>query len=203
MAAPDGAGLNQVKIWDLRSGRAIRVIDSHESFGINALAFSPDGRFLAGGGYDHVIRIWDVSTGALRLNITRNETGSILGVSSLAWSTDGRILASASGAIGEHNHSDKRITLWDPVTGAVRGTLGDELELIHVVALSPDGRMAAGGTIKFVMVGVWDLRTGKQIHFFAKNEGFITSLAFSPDSKYLASSSYDPVVWLWRIGMRP
>src|SRR4051812_14178796 len=58
--------------------------------GIACLAFSPDGKFLAAGGLDRSIRMWDSQTGKL----LRTLGGHTWGISSLAFSPDGKTMVS-------------------------------------------------------------------------------------------------------------
>jgi RNA polymerase sigma factor (sigma-70 family) len=60
---------------------------------VNALAFSPDGQFLAGAGQDGIVYVWDPATGQEVHRFAGNE-GPVTG---LAFSADGRRLASISG----------------------------------------------------------------------------------------------------------
>jgi WD40 repeat protein len=78
------------------------------------VAFSPDGRLLASGSFDHMVRLWDVHTGQ-GFKTLSGHTGWIW---SVAFSPDGRLLASGS--------ADATIKLWDVQTGECLKTLQPE-----------------------------------------------------------------------------
>src|SRR4051812_33179298 len=73
--------------------------------GVGAVAFSPNGRTLASGGDDALLRVADVATGKERHQM-RGHLGRIAAV---AFSPDGKVLASGG--------RDSTVCLWNPATG--------------------------------------------------------------------------------------
>jgi WD40 repeat protein/serine/threonine protein kinase len=81
------SGDDAVRLWDLRSGKELRVLRAHAD-GISAVAFSPNGKRIASGGGDNLVKIWNAATGKL-LHTLRGHTKAL---SRVAFSKDGRRL---------------------------------------------------------------------------------------------------------------
>ena len=152
--------------------------------GVLAVAFSPDGRTLASGSYDHGIRLWDAKTGEYKMKLR----GHTDGVTCLAFSPDSRTLASGSW--------DRTVRLWDAKTGAHKMTLKEHTDGVRAVAFSPDdGTLASGGYDR--VIRLWDADAGEQLQTLEGHTNYIRSIVFSPDGSTLASGSYDRTIRLW------
>ncbi len=146
------------------------VIQASHTKPINAIAFSPDGRWLASGSSDDTIKIWDVATGQL----LRTLYGHSSNVNALAVSPDGKTLASGSGDMTSKREfptfkrggiaggaRDNTVRTWDVQTGRELKTLtGHELP-IGGVAFSADGRTLT--SVSGDAVKVWDVASGKEL----------------------------------------
>ena len=148
------------------------------SGGFTTLAFSPDGRTLAAGGW-YTVCLWGPDSGT-RGQVLKDFAGKQ--VSALAFSPDGRTLAVAV---------DRCVQLWDPDTGTLRRLLPGCKNFVHSLAFSPDGRTVVSGHTAG-NIYLWDPNTGAlQGTLGAEDYGFITeSLAFSSDGTFLAAGGY-------------
>ena len=111
---------------------------------VYTVAFHPDGKQLASGGWDQSIKIWDAARGV----IVRSLAGHRGFVTKLAYGADGRRLASCS--------EDRSVRVWDAETGRGVATLLGHPELLHALAFGPDGRNLASGSVSGE-VKLWNL----------------------------------------------
>ena len=83
--ALSGSEDNTVRLWEVETGRCLRVLEGH-SGSVLSVAWSPDGRRALSGSEDNTVRLWDIETG----RCLRVLEGHSDGVRSVAWSPDGR-----------------------------------------------------------------------------------------------------------------
>ncbi|MEO8217928.1 MAG: WD40 repeat domain-containing protein [Acidobacteriota bacterium] len=175
---------NVVKMWDTNSG-ALRTLEGRDS-SINAVAFSPDGKSLAGGGVGYPVTIWNVATGQMK-QLT-GHTSDIYGV---AFSVNGQTLASAS--------RDGSVKLWDLRTDSLIRTLGKDEANGDAVTFSNDGKTVAvtlGEDVK-----LWNVQTGTLEQAITGEAGSpaVEVLVFAPDDKTIATGYMDGSVKIWSV----
>ena len=132
---------------------------------VNDVAFSPDGRWLASGSSDQIVKLWEAATG----RAVRTLAGHSNSVEAVAFSPDGRWLASGSW--------DKTVKLWEVATGREVRTLAGHSSWVEAVAFSPDGRwLASGGWDK--MIKLWEVATGREVRTLAGHTRSVNGVAF-------------------------
>src|SRR5687768_10127908 len=110
------------------SARPELVLQTGHTTRINAVVFSPDGKWIASGGSDNQIKIWDISSGR-ELRSLNGHTGW---VKSLAVSSDGLWLASGS--------NDRTIKVWNVLSGEAAHSFAGHAGPIESLAFSSNGR---------------------------------------------------------------
>ena len=180
-----GFGYGEIALWDMRTQRKTALLKTASKF-VWTLAFSPDGQLLASGGYeDSKIGLWDVKTQTLIWSFEGHMHDAGLlnsAVSDVAFSPDGKSLASGS-------FIDGTLRLWDVVASRAQIALLQEtnnLDGINDIAFSPNGAILASASTDSI-IRMWDTRTLELIGKLETKSGGVTSIAFRPDGKTLAS----------------
>jgi len=151
-----------------------------------SLAFSPDGKVLASGGSDPVIRLRQAGTGR-PVRSFRTHQGA---VSTVLFTPGGKVLVSAG--------YDGTIRSWDVATGKQLRRVQGHDDVVSSLALSADGTVLASAGWDRV-IRLWDTATGKELGSLVGHRDRVWSVAFSPDGRSLASGSGDKTIRLWDV----
>jgi WD40 repeat protein len=146
----DAKKSGEVKAWDLKSGKE-RWSAPGEFAGVHGVAFSPDGKNVAGALADGTVRVWDTATD--KEQVLKGHTDRVTHV---VYTPSGKTLASVG--------VDGTIRLWDPATGKEKAVLKGHTAGVWRPAFSPDGKVLAStsddGTIRIWQLGRLDERSG-------------------------------------------
>ncbi|HXZ04193.1 MAG TPA: serine/threonine-protein kinase [Ktedonobacteraceae bacterium] len=177
-----------VQVFDALSGKRKLIYTGH-SKEVTAVAWSPNGKFIASGSEDGTVQVWDATNGNNLLTY-KGHTDRVNGVS---WSRDSRQIVSGS--------EDKTVQVWNAANGALIFTFKGHTSGVLCVGWQPNETSVASGS--------WDgtlrdwatqqhgnhFNAGDQIFNYGghgKNE--VTSLAWSPNGKFIASAGADQTV---------
>jgi WD40 repeat protein len=164
-----------------------QILDAN-SAGVSSIAFSPDGKLLASGGYNGAVVLWDVAS--------RRQLDSGLqaptAINCIAFSPQGDILASGG--------MDGTVILWDMTTyKQLKPPLHGHTAEVTSVAFSPDGKSLASGSNDGYVI-LWSLAGREPFSRYRPKENQpIKSLAFSPDGNTIAIGLFIKRIILWDI----
>jgi WD40 repeat protein len=195
--SPDGneiasADLNNgVSIWNATTGEERLTLSG------TVVNWSPDGTQLivvskSRFGGDDTVTIYDATSGeslrTLPVELPENPLYAQLGIA--IWSPDGRWIATTS---GQDFGRSILLQIWDAETGTLRHNLqGDN------VSWSPNGsRIAAIETDG--IVNIWSAESGQRVHTLSDPDASITTVAWSPDGRHIATTNRYSQTKVWRI----
>jgi WD40 repeat protein/predicted Ser/Thr protein kinase len=205
---------DDVRLWDVASRRELATLPDQRTFGVEAVAFTPDGRTLLAGGTDGSVTPWEVGarrggSPAFQTAQARKERGKwerclTLGLPmrptwdesiwQVAVAPGGKLLATGGSA--------GTVKLWDLPGLRERATLLTGSGKSACVAFSPDGASLATAVGPKVLL--WDAEEGTRRRELSGQLGEVLALAFSPDGKWLATGVLEGPVTLWDLeGGRP
>jgi WD40 repeat protein len=181
-----------LKTWDQSTGRLVGGCKPQAGT-IAALAFSPDGHWLATGSLtdSRSLCLWDATplSRGRPVNLEAELDGPDGYVRTVAFSPDGRRLA-ASG-------DDHIVRIWDVPTCRLLYNLQGHSSKVRDLAFSPDGRRLASAS-NDCMIRIWSLGDGLCERILMRPSE-LADVAFTPDGTTLAGAEQRGVVTLWDV----
>jgi periodic tryptophan protein 2 len=181
-----GSKINgSLMVWEWRSQTFI-FNQEGLSYNVKCIDFSPEGRFMATGGQEGVLRLWDTTT-FLCFSSFRDHESAITGVK-----------------FTNRNHSSAPVVISASLDGTVRAydtvryrnfrtMKPDTPAQFHCVDIDKSGDIIAAGSFDPYHVYLWSLQTGSLLDVLAGHDGPITCMAFSYNN-VLATGSWDKTV---------
>lgn len=199
-------------IADRKTGRLVRLAVT----GKPSLAYSPDGRHLATGGYSNDVEMWQVADGTrvskfsvdgikgalsplfspngkLLVIGNRNDTTHIFDVDSgkllqvLERKSSQQLVFSPDGSRLAIAYVDGKIGIWNPTNGTLEKLLDSDAEEVFTLAWSPDGTLLVSAGLAGPIV-VWSGRHLAKLHTLEPGSDRTFQLAFRPDGKLLVAA---------------
>jgi len=198
--------MNPIALWETERGI------------ITAASFSPNGRWLATGDGDGIVKVWNVESGMCVAQMERDEVEKPYHlVSRLVFSDDSLCLAASS-------RRDYILYIWNPDTGERVAKFHEETNFRwsggndRPTAFSADGSLlactmpdysllASADSLGMIRssehsshyIAVWNMKTGERIACLTEHTDFVYSLSFSPCGQFLASGGQGGTVRIWKV----
>jgi serine/threonine protein kinase/WD40 repeat protein/tetratricopeptide (TPR) repeat protein len=186
---------HSIRIWKLAGSGEKLILSGHDR-GVACVAFSPDGKVLASGSKDRLVKLWDVATGWLLRTLPRFESM----IQSIAFSPDGRLLAT-----GQSGPASQPVQVWDLATLHSFAPPDDELgQCAEGIAFSRDRSVlaACGNGLTVWRVAEGEKGAGNAPRWSFKRIDHLPGLRslylrISANGKVLAWVDHNSLVCLW------
>jgi WD40 repeat protein len=159
---------------------------------VAALAFSPEGKTLAAGGYGEVA-LWDLDNARLAKRLGAGQLSE--SVLALLFTKDGKGLIVADGV----PRASGSVKVFDLQTGKLRCCFQGPKDVVDAVALSADEKLLAAGSADKTAY-VWSLADNKLVTSIKDHSNWVQTVSFSPDGKLFASGGADRNLLVWEVG---
>ena len=178
-----------VKIWDIQNHELVSSLAPNSAHVI-AVTVSPDQRYIATGGEDGFVRIWDIDRGVL-LRTSQHEHG----IYSMTISPDGRHLLCGSRRIPGERYPGV-VWIWDFELGVLLRTLSGHKGHVTAITMTADSKYVLSGD-QHGTVYLWDLETGILLKTMAGHTAPILKIHVSHDGQHVITGSPDGTVRVW------
>ena len=189
-----------VRLWGGKTFQVLQTWRAHEA-NATSLHFSPDSRYLASGGWDSAVKVWDIDQvlrGKVDSPLLRLEHSDRIRVWGVGFSPNGRRLASGG---GRDEDGKGEVKVWNLESGQEDLSLSRFTGSVRCVQFSPNGRQFVTGSEKLVQF--WDAQTGEEKLSLGTGDLRVAEVVYSPDGRRVAAGGGqlaiypDPEVKVW------
>lgn len=176
------------KLWNVADGKFLGDIGKHTA-AINAVAFSPDGHYLATVSADQTAQITDL-TSCQQTTCAFQTFSTQAALWNVAFSPDSKYMV-----VGSDDQNGYKVNI---ATNTSELQFSGHSDAVLGVAYSPDGKYVATGS-RDGTARIWDANSGQTIAILRGHDNSIWSVAFTPDSRLVLTGSADTTAKLWDI----
>jgi WD40 repeat protein len=178
------SGDRSVRYFDVEGRRDIKRLVGHTA-SVWSVALSPDGKFAVSGSMDGTARVWDLTSG---LEVAKFADHTSL-VSAVTFTPNGKWVVSGS--------FDGTVVYWKAANGQ-EGWRAEKLGLVTSLAMDPQGKFLAVATENALVL--LDVADGHEIKRYGKFNSPLSTVAVSPNGKWIAAGNDAGTVRVWKVG---
>lgn len=195
--APDGGSVavgeqgRTTTLWDVKARRRITLERGNEQFNVTSIGFSTDGKLIATGGTDGLVRLHDADSLTHRGDLPHEQA-----VFAVAVSPDGKTLAvGTAGSPQERAYAAAEIALWDLGTRKRTRVLAGHLQGVRAVNWSADGKRLVSSSYDGISK-LWEPQSGTEVLTFGER-AVSAAARYLPDGKRIAIGAGHGRVEIW------
>ncbi|XP_005178449.1 periodic tryptophan protein 2 homolog [Musca domestica] len=179
--------LGQLLVWEWQSEQYIMKQQGHSSE-MTCISYSPDGQYIATGGEDSKVKLWNTQSGFCFVTFSEHSSG----VTDLQFSRSKKFLVSSSldGTVRAFDINRYR---------NFRTFTSPRVVQFSSVAVDYSDELVAAGGQDVFEIYLWSIKMGTLLEVISGHEGPVCCIAFSPvpTSSTLVSGSWDKTIKVW------
>lgn len=177
----------QLLVWEWQSETYILKQQGHY-YDMNTLSFSLDGHYVATGGDDGKVKLWNMMSGFCFVTFSEHTCA----VTDVIFAPNNQVVLSSSldGTVRAFDLNRYRNFRTFTSPRAVQ---------FSCLTVDNSGEVVCSGSLDTFDVFVWSMKTGRLLEVLAGHEGPISGLMFNPSHPLLVSGSWDKTVRLWKM----
>jgi periodic tryptophan protein 2 len=183
-------GLGQLLVWEWQSETYILKQQGHFN-NMTQLAYSPSGLYLASGGDDGKIKIWNTINSHCFVTFSEHNAP----ITGIKFRSNGQVICSSSldGTVRAFDLNRYR---------NFRTFTTPQVVQFSCLAIDSSGELICAGGFDVFDIYLWSMKTGHLLETLNGHEGPISSIEFTTsiaDNALLASASWDKTCRVWNV----
>uniref|UniRef100_A0A8D8SE18 Periodic tryptophan protein 2 homolog n=1 Tax=Cacopsylla melanoneura TaxID=428564 RepID=A0A8D8SE18_9HEMI len=177
----------QLLVWEWQSETYVLKQQGHSN-SVSSVAYSHDGQFIASGGEDGKVKLWNVHTGFCFVTFSEHDSP----VSAVHFSNTRKFVLSAS--------VDGTVRAFDLTRYRNFRTFTTPRPVqLNCLSLDSTSEFVAAGGQDVFEIYIWSMKLGRLLEVLSGHEGPVSCVEFSPvlSSTGMVSVSWDKTVKLW------
>ncbi|XP_065369426.1 periodic tryptophan protein 2 homolog [Calliphora vicina] len=179
--------MGQLMVWEWQSEQYIMKQQGHSSE-MSCVSYSPDGQYIATGGEDSKVKLWNTQSGFCFVTFSEHTSG----VTGVQFSRSKKFLVSCS--------LDGTVRAFDIIRYRNFRTFTSPTPVqFSCVAMDFSDELVVAGGLDVFELYLWSVKLGTLLEVISGHEGPVSSIAFAPvaSSSTLVSGSWDKTIKIW------